>query len=640
MSSSPPLTPPHGDTVHEAVSPVGEPDVERELTPTESVRERADGETSPPLVQSSIGSDKESEKEKETKRNQDLDKDIDAMFEYNANGYADSSVSVDSIPVDSFNSTLKDISIKTSSFTEKQGSRVNGVETHGDIISHLIDTDRHEDSEKSFTSISTSNSSVLAEAVVNRVLTNAVKLAKEGEDTSVSETQTVSGDVKVGLFQYQADDMDVESAKGDGEESKTYEPVIQADPGDVKVGLFQYYDDEEDNLQQNLNESDAEDYDEKLESLNLSDHENILHLYGLEGSEVTETRRMSTPPSSPRTEEEKNKFFIDVQREVYEPQKRMFSVTQDKSSTESTPRDKVLEVMSPTAREDTESDLELKEDTVTETVQEKEKSPTIISPVKTEQEKEGNISVREDEVDSEIESDKDIDTLASSQTVSIEVAPPLIQYESVKENGKFRIIKTPKEGGGPAFGIRVGADTSSQSPQQSPRETDVKDKIQQPKHEVVEERTTGTYKDRNGDMEGQMEKPLNSVSQVLPIVTPSSSSEVEGQERLWLPSDGQVIRSLPESKELPRASRDEDKTVSSAILKEPSLSKSELGVPVSQGQSSKSYEESRSHRQLTEKQASPRRFETDSRIKYSTTDTNGRENKRTGPVPYNIEEYR
>ena len=672
-STSPPFTPPHHDSDQEPTSPVRDPDVERELTPVEAVRERADGETSPPLLQPSSDNDKESDKEKAAKKDQDLDKDIDAMFEYNANGFGDASVSIGSIPIDSADSTLKDISIKSGSFVERGevGMNGNGSERQ-DIKTH--DSERWEGSEKSFTSISTSNSSILAEAVVNRVLTSAVKLTQAGDEAK-------TGDVKVGLFQYQAGDADVGFQKTDLE-MKTGEGPTEMEPGDVKVGLFQYFDGGEDNMQQDLegDQSDVEpdlsgldidETDEKLESLNLSDKENILHLYGLGGSEVTETRLMATPPGSPRTDDEKREFFIDVQREVYEPQKRMFSV-QDKSSAESTPRDQVNEGASPNEENDTELDHQfIEEDSAfAETIQ--KLVPARVSPAKSEEQEE-NISVREDTIDSDTEAKKDGGWAKEPPPVSIEVAPPLIHYESVKENGKFRIIKMPKEGYGPTVGtIRAGVESSSsESPDQSPRAIEVQATSQIPKEVKVisqksrevkdtgqkpEVKDTGTkvidrkpkteergitvggvsrdVKETVDIIDDQLEEPLNSISQTLPVVTPSSSIEMEEKEKRWQPSIEQVIRSYSDSREVIGTSRD-----AGSLPKEPGLSRSEL-VSGSPARRSRPQDESRSHRPLAEKQASPRRGDTDPRIKYSTTDTHGRETKRTGPVPYNMEDNR
>lgn len=642
-SPSPPRTPPHGGLVLESRSPVGEPDVERELTPTEAVRERADGEISPPLVQKSLNNGEESTKEKETKTAEDLDKDIDAMLEYNGNGCDD--VSIDSIPFDITDSTL---SVKTSSFTERVELVVNGKVAYAVQESPEVktyDPDRREDSEKSFTSISTSKSSILAEAVVNRALTNAVKMAKEGE-----EAKAVSGDLKVGLFQYQHGGGDAGPEPTD-EEDKT---LTDSELGDVKVGLFQYFDDSEDNAQQSL-DLEIDDNDEKLESLNLSDQENVLRLYGLGGSEVTETRLMTTPPSSPRTEEEKREFFIDVQREIYEPQKRMFSISRDKSSTESTPRDKVSELTSPTAREENEIDNEFKDDAFAESLE--GSIPARMSPVKIE-EQEGKKSVREDSFLSETQSTKDESLPKDSTSVAIDVGPPLVQYEPLKENGKFRIIKMPKEGNGSTFGtIIVGTGGSpSQSPGESPRETVVKDKSHESTVTRTETETLGASQSaskvnqtkadvriekqhgRTVDVQEQIEKPLNSVSQTLPIVTPSSSTEIEENEKHLLLTQGHLISSYSDSKELPLPSRDVANTHPSSLLKEPVLSRSEL-MSGSPGRRSGPHGDSRPHLQLLGKQTSPR-TDADSRIKYSTTDILGRENKRTGPVPFSLEEYR
>ena len=689
-STSPPLTPPQQDSDQDPVSPVRDPDIDRELTPVEGVRERADGETSPPLVQTTWNNNKESEKEKAGKKEQDLDKDIDAMFEYNANGFGDASVSIGSIPVDSADSTLKDISIKSSSFVDRGELGLNGNAAQNGLERHDIkpqDTERWEGSEKSFNSISTSNSSIIAEAVVNRALTNAVKITQESP-----ETKTGAGDVKVGLFQYQAGDDDVSLQKSE-EKGTVVEQTTATEPGDIKVGLFQYFEGGEEEIQQDLDHDqeidqdlsgldiDQDETDEKLESLNLSDQENILHLYGLGGPEVTEVRLMATPPSSPRTDDEKKEFFIDVQREIYEPQKRMFSV-QDKSSAESTPRDDVTEGASPTEKDATELNHEFQEeDSAFANAVQEQLSPRA-SPEKSEDQEE-NVSVREDTIDSDTEHKKDEGWTKEPHPASIEVAPPLIHYESVKENGKFRIIKMPMEGNGTTVGtIRVRMESSpSQSPHQSPRETEVKattpisrevEGVRQKAEEFKvigksEVKHTGiktvdrkeTIEDREITVKGvsrdtietvdivedQLEQPLNSISQTLPIVTPSSSTEVEMKEKPWHPSIEQVIRSYSDSRGADGTSRD----VVRPDAKELGMSRSDI-VLGSPARRSRPHEESRPHRPVAEKQVSPGRrdvdrdlrrdVDRDPRIKYSTTNTHGREHKRTGPVPYDMEIHR
>ena len=677
-STSPPLTPPHHDSDPDPVSPVRDPDIDRELTPVEGVRERADGETSPPLVQTGWNGDKESEKEKAGKKDQDLDKDIDAMFEYNANGFGDASVSIGSIPVDSADSTLKDISIKSSSFVDKGELGLNGNATNNGLERQdmkIQDAERWEGSEKSFNSISTTNSSIIAEAVVNRAINNAVRITQGG-----AEMKTDTADVKVGLFQYQGGDADVSVEKSDGK-VKHDDEQVGIEPGDTKVGLFQYFDGDEEEIKQDLDnyqdngqdlsglDIDQDDMDEKLESLNLSDQENILHLYGLGGSEVTEVRLMATPPSSPRTDEEKKEFFIDVQREIYEPQKRMFSV-QDKSSTESTPRDPVTDGAE---KDEIEVDNEFKDDTAfADDTQEQIQSRISPEPEKAKAEEE-DVSVIEDTIESDTEPRRDEGWTKEPQPVSIEVAPPLIHYESVKENGKFRIIKMPVEGNGSAVGtIRVGTgSTPSQSPHESPRENEVKvtepvsrevEKIGQKSEEVkvtgqpkfedteikivdrkpkVEERdfsisvNDAKAKATVDIVEDQLEQPLQSISQTLPIVTPSSSTEVESNEKTWHPSIEQVIKSYSDSKGGDGTSRD----IYRPSAKELGMSRSDI-VSGSPSRRSRPQEESRSQRLVAESQFSPGRGDVDARIKYSTTDTYGREHRRTGPVPYDMESHR
>ena len=643
MSASPPLTPPSVETVR-VVSPVGEPDVERELTPRESVRERADGGASPPPVQKAVPEHEMGKKEKEIKSIDDLDKDIDAMLEYNTGGSDADSRSFADITVDS---AIQDSSVNLTSIAEKE-YLVNSINRQSDIAdpNQVSDTDRQEDSEKSFTSISTTNSSVLAEAVVNRVLSTAVKIAKEAEDLKVRDVEGGSGDSKVGLFQYKTDDTESESVKAGEEETAVGTTLTE--PGDLKVGLFQYFDEDEEYVQKSLAEDSNDEVDEKLESLNLSDQENILQLYGLGGPEVTESREMSTPHASPRTEEETREFFIDVQREIYEPQKRMFSVSQDKSSTESTPRDNVTEIVSPRDQDKVENDYNSnskQSDIVTETI-----SDTVSTRIN--RPDQGEAKEQKSDV---FEREGIVDTVsrAGSQPVSIEVAPPLIHYESVKENGKFRIIKS----GGPAFGaIRVGSDASpGQSPELTPRETktDVSQGQSQeltqretisdavtaseivslgvsvsevPKVEIVEKKDSRVdHKEikRNKDTIDQMEKPLDSVSQTLPIVTvPFTSASAS-----WSHDVSQMSRSTDYSKPV--------RHISGASANESDRSRTAVTVSRSPAQSVRQHESSQPQRPDLLRNSEP-----DPRINYSTTDTSGRENKRTGPVPYRVEDYR
>ena len=630
MSASPPLTPPSVETGR-VVSPVGEPDVERELTPRESVRERADGGASPPPVQKAVADHEMGKKEKEIKSIEDLDKDIDAMLEYNTGGSDADSRSFADITVDS---AIQDSSVNLTSIAEKE-YLVNGINSKSDIADP---NQVSEDSEKSFTSISTTNSSVLAEAVVNRVLSSAVKIAKEAEDLKVRDVEGGSGDSKVGLFQYKADDTESESVKAGEEETAVGTTLTE--PGDLKVGLFQYFDEDEEYVQKSLAEDSNDEIDEKLESLNLSDQENILQLYGLGGPEVTESREMSTPHASPRTEEETREFFIDVQREIYEPQKRMFSVSQDKSSTESTPRDNVTEIVSPREMDKVENDYNSnskQSDIVTETI-----SDTVSTRINQHDQGEA----KEQKSDAfEREGVVDSVSTAGSQLVSIEVAPPLIHYESVKENGKFRIIKS----GGPAFGaIRVGSDVSpSQSPELTPRETKtdvspgqsqeltqretISDAVtavsEVPKVEVVEKKARRVdqkeYKRNKDTIDQIMEKPLESVSQTLPIVTvPFTSAGAS-----WSHDVSQMSMSTDYSKPV--------RHISGASANEPDRSRTAVSASRSPAQSVRQHERSQPQRPDLLRNSEP-----DPRINYSTTDTSGRENKRTGPVPYRVEDYR
>lgn len=347
-----------------------------------------------------------------------------------------------------------------------------------------VDTDQlareqlEQASEKSFAS--DTDSSALAEVVVKTVINKAVDVVKAGSkfekiddldkdnddldidddlgkvETKENYAQEKQGDVKVGLFQYQGfgtgdnidSESDVEIEEGDEKEQDEEEKIAR----DSQVGLFQYTEMEESEKSKSpvVSELDEND-DETLESLNEDDKENIMKLYGLENvGPVTAVSPKSASPSENgegQSIDKEQGMVIDVQRQVYEPQSRKFSITNEQSSSESTPR--------------------ADENDGRQTSKASSENGEIVDLEQNEVDAEQRHIKQENETDDKDENKKKETEDFKPQTAT-SVSPPLIQYESVTENGKFRIIKTAKEGAG----IRVGGDISPKdSPKQSPRDT-------------------------------------------------------------------------------------------------------------------------------------------------------------------------
>ena len=388
---------------------------------------------------------------------------------------------------------------------------VNGNHQHMEAVS-----------EKSFTS---DTSSAFAENVVKNALDKAVEVVKsqegveaEMQQATEADTHTATtgptrvdnvlsnsgvGDVKVGLFQYGplSGDESEESDNDDGDEDDN--DVIPVEKGqenstekeiDVKVGMFQYFDSSELERVRSPEVSEMEDDedetgDDRMESMTDEEKQNILKLYGLDGVEAISPKSASPTDSVGNTMEVDNSkemptddvAVVDVQRQVYEQQTRQFSVNRDPSSSESTPRleDSIKidtkdfeDQNQPEETKATEemdvTDNDIKQDTDNVAVDNNGLMDEFDTPSDKAEglsEQNNEKTVTEQNTSQTITDDR---IMCKNETGTLQdVSPPLMQYEPVKENGKFRIVKTPKEGGGASYAtIRVGGDIEP-----SPRES-------------------------------------------------------------------------------------------------------------------------------------------------------------------------
>jgi len=348
-----------------------------------------------------------------------------------------------------------------------------------------------------------SDTSAVAELVVKEAISSAVSIVKS--EKSIAQTNSEApenddkdmaskSDVKVGLFQYDVDDKESsEHDENNTTEGESDNEIVITEslksvpekPADSAVGLFQYavmdeterkddddYDDDEyendEHEKEDEPESNGDAKDEQLDSMNEDEKVNFLKLYGLENIDTEGDDQPveveTTVGEDNEKEEQTEETVIDVQRQVYEPVSRSFSVTRDPSTTESSPR-----------------------------LDSQDSNGQLI----------GDIAAQLDSLEfidqhfaangdsqSEEQSDEHMKDVGSKEmpVPKASVSPPLVQYESVKENGKFRIIKTATDGGG----IRVGSELLSPkpSPKTSPRDSD-QDKMtasrDKPAVEVVED---------------------------------------------------------------------------------------------------------------------------------------------------------
>ncbi|WAR01876.1 hypothetical protein MAR_008434 [Mya arenaria] len=431
---------------------------ERDITPGESSDGGASGQVSESERSSEVSKTAGQEKGLGDGA-ADLDKDIDAMIDINVqNGQVDpDDWNIENINVDLSASSTINVLVPENASADTGIERDSGGEVGADNAAAGRDvTDAA--SEISVTSDAT-DSSLLAEAVVKKVIDSAVSLIKadqveEDDTTDNTDGNTAINVAKVGLFQYGADSDKEESEETDDEisdvsggENGSKDGKEKYDhSGDTAVGLFQYADMEETDRSKSPEVSELdENEDEVVDSMNDEEKANIMKLYGLEDVEEVSPASPKSASSSENGdgqsafENKKEETVFDVQRQVYEPQARSFSVNRDPSTTDSSPRlDSQEGFGKPEGREKSEIDIELE--------------------------------FNEKHFGDEQEFEQSIETENAKKA---SMSPPLVQYESVTENGKFRIIKTAKD----SAGIRVGADLLSPkvSPKTSPRDSEQSD---------------------------------------------------------------------------------------------------------------------------------------------------------------------
>ena len=387
-------------------------------------------------------------------------------------------------------------------------------------------------SEKSL--ISDADSSAFAEAVVKTVISKAVDAVKASamddkfeKDTARVESEIdkpesekpepikteaqAQPDVKVGLFQYQGfgdGDSGEDSDESDEEVEEKVDAIKTVSEQDSQVGLFQYTNMEESELPKSLEVSDEEDNDnETLESLTDDDKTNIMQLYGL--SNVAAKSPVSPKSASPSeneatvSEDKGQVMVIDVQRQVYEPQARSFHVQKENISPDSTPR------------ETNDVELEIK-------------GETALPPVS------DSGGVNDDTAFSDIDKDStetetdanatDNQSVKDNEEHTSDVSPPLIQYQSVTENGKFRIIKTSSKEG---LGIRVGS--PKESPKQSPRELSENESVKSESDKTDQE----SVKSRNSPREDRNNAIDDITADIKesPVNQTSDKAALEGEQQ-------------------------------------------------------------------------------------------------------------
>lgn len=652
MSSSPPSSIGNGDSFSEASGVNDDRSSEKE-----QMREAADGGPTDGAMSESGDSDNTATKNNSGSKEQqndsrDLDKDIDAMLEHSARNEQ-----VD--PDGSANNQCSKSEVTIDPNVDKSGNVESSL-----LVGIPVDVS----SEKSFTS---DCSSVLAESVVKRVIGNAIEVLQadgivdEKIDKSSKENIPVvkPGDVKVGLFQYQDDNSaenecddndDEEEDENDGSEINLNDNSSREEtkPKEPMVGLFQYTN--MNDIERSKSPDSSEAVEENLESLNEEEKENIFQLYGLEGIDPVSPKSASPDESGPDSMEDKDSGkVVDVQREIYEPSARLFSVTRDTSSSESTPRlesdtniqldEKSSDTTSNQADHGNENELG-KDDENNAVFNEQ----NVIS--------EKEVFNQDSDTGNDEKSNEAEDNLPEPETkVAQSVSPPLIQYESVKENGKFRIIKTSKEGISVGYpGIRVGGDISS--PKESPRSTE------SPKESPRESpRESNAESDQKS--EPRKESPREVIEDVLEDQTPRlktedllRKSELLVQNNETKADGGGAMdansrdenASLELDREKIRKLLEKESETDPRMLMRDGQSSQDSGLPRSLHSARPDESDQKSPRQmsLSELQTSTSRdkdlsMDSDlSRIKYTTRDTTGREVKRTGPKPYDVHEER
>ncbi|KAH3890602.1 hypothetical protein DPMN_014687 [Dreissena polymorpha] len=474
----------------------------------------------------------------------DVDKDIDDMVDYNVNnGLVDPDGSnMENITVDTAESST--LNFDEMALREDQGQGDLAVTKMGDAngeYSFKMKEIPDGGLEESFLS---NDSSAIAEAVVRKALDNAVNIVRADvadSNTNASAKQVDTQpktDARVGLFQYQDNSEQSHETDEDEISFDEAEPEIKSDTDkakntDAKVGLFQYLD-ERDNDNNNSKSPESDVSEEAVESFDDEDEEksNIMKLYGLEDMDLEPVSPVSPKSASPSMDDDnddteqhldhnedtehpvddndhkvqpmddndyKVQPVLDVQRQVYEPLSRSFSVTREASSSESSPRSgsncskEAAKERSHGIKNEKDDELEFDDHYFKENGDRKQlevdkengmdKSDYINGGTKT------------DDINGYTKADDFYAGTEKTENKSVSISPPLVQYESVKENGKFRIIKTAKD----SMGIRVGSEllTPKNSPNNSPRESEKSDKSERKSRE--DKTKEQEYKTKEGE---------------------------------------------------------------------------------------------------------------------------------------------
>jgi hypothetical protein len=712
MSTSPSSLPGSDDTDQDRVPPGGQDETPGEATPNTPPSSPNDpNKLTPGLIDVSDPADTEdargitpgiedsgtagmvretadgvSEKEQHSLAH-DLDKDIDAVLEYNVESGQvdpDGSANIQNITVNTTDSTLR-IEVEGNfdghNFAESNGTASINENARIDMFAER--GPQEAGSEKSFAS-DTDTSSVLAESVVKKAISNAVDIVKSEDkldsviDRLESEIAEKESDVKVGLFQYQDygsygddDDDDDEEEEEESESddknelndaNKQVQDLPEKPQKDSVVGLFQYADMERDKSPVVSEIDDEDDVEDQFESMNEEEKTNILKLYGLEGVEpVSPVSPKSASPSESGTnslEEKEEKRIFDVQRDVYEPSTRHFSITRDTSSNESTPR--AAENGNISEKLETENgenitdgkmgaEINLKPNTDIDIMRQIEsgtRSDSLSSGADLGESGERHDAGDSAGIKSEYKNTEENVMKPVDSSIPHSISPPLVQYEPVKENGKFRIVKTSKEGGGSSYSsIRVGGDVIS--PKESPRSTEsqkqsLADTESKGRKQVdsVNESQRDVSSQWSGDMKSERLEETRDKQNLANNESPQDiemyKALVKGHENTQgvVELDREKIRKLLENESAQaRPTSSNDTSVSK-----------DSGFPRSHYSSKEEdlHTRYRERRNVSEVRSPPERDrglsqDTDlSRIRYMTRDTVGREVKRLGPKPYDV----
>ncbi|KAL4223151.1 M-phase phosphoprotein 9 [Mactra antiquata] len=572
----------------------------------------------------------------------DLDKDIDAMLE---------------------NSVKNDLVNHNENSNDQNGNADITMDSNVDMSRNVEGSVSIEaSSEKSFTSDAT-DSSALAESVVKRVIGSAIEQIQAGTEagpsTAVNVPEVKPSDIKVGLFQYQDDgissdsdedndDIDDGSSTKETNVSENSSQLATQQPKDSMVGLFQYMDMDEADRTKSPESLEADT--ENIDSVNEEERENILQLYGLEGIDPISPKSASPDESGPDSLEGKGSVkIVDVQREIYEPTTRLFSVTRDTSSSESTPRLENGNSNKSVDNVDNETDeVIVRDDGRKEQFDEQkviEDSENASSNANDDEYKPDKYADTKTDVNVKEAADKESE--GETKTTTQSVSPPLVQYESVMENGKFRIIKTSKEGFGIGYpGIRVGDDILS--PKESPRS--VESQKESPRANDFEKSEPAKESSSPRDVVEDVLDDNVPRLQLEQVLRNSESLGADNEQNAVRDDEREVIGEVELDREKIRKLLENENNIDTDIGTRVEMkggrTSQDSGLPRSQHSEGVDESDRKSPRQLSlsELQTSTSRdkslsMEADmSRIKYTTRDTTGREVKRTGPKPYDVQD--